>query len=310
MRSLIRIGTRGSKLALYQTGLVQAKLKLLFPSLEFELVKIRTTGDQVKHARFGELGPGIFTREIEQTLLQRDVDLAVHSAKDLATELPKGLQLGAVLEREDPRDCLVSRGRKKLSELSQGAQIGTSSLRRIAQLKRMRSDLVLCEMRGNVDTRLRKIEEGELDGMVLAFAGLKRLGLSDYVSEIFDEDRCLPQAGQGALAIQIRKGDTEIENLVAPLNHRLSYLRILAERSFLRRLQGGCQLPVGVATNVVGDVITVKGGIFSWRGTQEVRSSVSGALLTGEALGKELAEKLLEQGGARILQEIRNGEKR
>jgi hydroxymethylbilane synthase len=309
MSSLIRIGTRGSKLALYQAELIQTKLKSLFPSLEFELVKIRTTGDQVKHARFGELGPGIFTREIEQALLQGNVDLAVHSAKDLATELPKGLQLGAVLEREDPRDCLVSGGKKKLSELSEGAKIGTSSLRRIAQLKRMRSDLVLCEMRGNIDTRIRKIEDGEFDGMVLACAGLKRLGLSNYVSEIFDEDRCLPQAGQGALAIQIRKEDMEIESLAAPLNHKLSYLRILAERSFLRRLQGGCQLPVGVATHIEGDTIVIKGGIFSWRGTQEVKDSVSGALLKGEALGGELAEKLLGQGGAQILKEIRDDKK-
>ncbi|MBI4357724.1 MAG: hydroxymethylbilane synthase [Candidatus Omnitrophica bacterium] len=309
MRSLIKIGTRGSQLALYQAELVRAKLKESFPLMRFEFIKIRTKGDMIRHANLGAIGPGIFTREIETALLKKEIDLAVHSAKDLATDLPAGLAIGAILDREDPRDCLVARARKTLKELASGARIGTSSLRRRAQLKRLRPDLEICEMRGNVDTRVKKIEEGNYDGMVLAHAGMRRLGLGNLVGQVFDEEVLLPQAGQGAIAIELCKDDAEIQGLIRVTNHEASCRRILAERSFLRRLQGGCQVPVGVASRIKDGLMTLTGGIFSWDGGREVRQTLSGSILEGEDVGTRLAERLLEMGGEEILDEIRKGVK-
>ena len=306
MKSLIRIGTRGSKLALYQAELVRSKLKESFRLFQFEFVKIHTKGDMVRHAKLGALGPGIFTHEIENALLENEIDLAVHSAKDLATDLPEGLEIGAISDREDPRDCLVARGGKTLNQLQSGARIGTSSLRRRAQLKRMRSDLEIVEMRGNVDTRLRKIDEGSFDGMVVACAGLNRLGLSNFVTQIFDEEAFLPQAGQGALAIEMRKGDQEIKELVQTINHGPSYQRILAERSFLRRLQGGCQIPVGIASKIEDGILTLKGAIFSIDGEEEIVDTFAGPVSEAEKAGTLLAEKLLESGGEEILEAIWN----
>lgn len=305
MKSLIKIGTRGSKLAFYQAEVVRCKLKELLPLLEFEFVKIRTKGDMIRRQAIGTIGPGIFTREIEEALLENRIDLAVHSAKDLATELPQGLEIGAVLNREDPRDCLVAREGRTLEQLKQGARIGTSSLRRRAQLKKLRPDLEICEMRGNVDTRLKKIEEGQFDGLVIAHAGLKRLGLANFVTEVFEEDMFLPQAGQGAIAVEIRSGDLEIEELTKPLNHAPTFARVLAERSFLHRLEGGCQIPVGVSSKVEGDRLTLKGAIFSLGGDQTVSDVMSGPVSDAAKAGTMLAEKLLQSGGDEILKAIR-----
>jgi len=310
MKSLIKIGTRGSKLALYQAEVVRAKLKTLFPILECEFVKIHTKGDMIRRGTISSIGPGIFTREIEEALLAHEIDIAVHSAKDLATELPEGLKIEAVLVREDPRDCLVAREGKTLEQLSHGAKIGTSSLRRRAQLKKLRPDLEIFEMRGNVDTRLKKIEEGQYDAMVIAHAGLKRLGLVNFVTEIFEEERFLPQAGQGALAVEIRNGDSETQELIKPLNHEPTFHRVLAERSFLRRLEGGCQIPVGVSSKIEGDVLTLKGGIFSLEGDREVVDAAAGPVSEGEKTGVFLAEKLLQAGGSEILKVIRNAQKK
>ena len=309
MKSLIKIGTRGSKLALCQTELIASKLKVHFPFLQIELVKIHTKGDKVQHSNFEALGPGVFTREIENALLNGEVDLAVHSAKDLATELPEGLVLGAVSEREDSRDCLVTREAKTLKTLPRGARIGTSSLRRRAQLKKLRPDLEILDIRGNVDTRLKKINDGDYDGMVVAYAGLKRLGLSNVVTEVFDEENFLPQAGQGALAVQIRKGDRESQELVKPINHETSYFRILAERSFLRRLQGGCQVPAGVTSKIEKEVIHLKATIFSADGKHSVTDVGSDSISNLEKTGILLAEKLLRNGGEEILKLVRDEQK-
>jgi len=306
MKSLIKIGTRGSKLALYQAEVVQVKLKTLFRLLECEFVKIHTKGDMIRHAAIESIGPGIFTHEIEEALLAEEIDIAVHSAKDLATELPEGLEIGAMLMREDARDCLVAREGKKLSQLDHGARIGTSSLRRRAQLRKLRPDLEILEMRGNVDTRLKKIEQGKYDGIVLAHAGLKRLGLASSVTEVFEEENFLPQAGQGALAVEVRKGDLEIQELIKPLNHEPTFQRVSAERSFLRRLEGGCQIPAGVSSKIKGDVLTLKGAIFSLEGNLEVIDTLSGSVSEGEKTGVDLAEKLLRAGGDKILKAIRN----
>ncbi len=305
MKSLIKIGTRSSKLALYQAEVVRTKLKSLFPLLEFEFVKIHTKGDMIRHQAIGTMGPGIFTHEIEVALLEKKIDIAVHSAKDLATELPEGLVLGAVLTREDPRDCLVAREGQTLDKLARGARIGTSSLRRRAQLRKLRHDLEIIEMRGNVDTRLKKIEQGEYDGMVIAYAGLKRLGLTNFVTQIFEEEIFLPQAGQGALAVEIRKDALEIEELLRPINHEPTLKRVSAERSFLKRLEGGCQIPVGVASKIEADTLTLKGAIFSLEGDQEVSNTASGLASGSERIGTDLAEKLLQAGGAEILKAVR-----
>ena len=305
MKSPIRIGTRGSTLALYQAELARAKLKESFPLVEFEFVRIRTKGDMIRRGAVGSLGPGIFTREIEEALLRSEVDLAVHSAKDLASELPEGLVIGAVLTREDPRDCLVARGGLTLETLERGARIGTSSLRRKAQLKKLRRDLEILEMRGNVDTRLKKIEGGDFDGMVIAHAGLKRLGLTNLVTQIFEEEVFLPQAGQGAIAVEIRKEDSEIQELVKPLNDETSFARISAERSFLRCLEGGCQVPVGICSKIEGDVLFLKGAIFALEGDREVSDTLSDLRSVAEQTGALLAQKLLEAGGREILDEIR-----
>ena len=306
MKSPVKIGTRGSRLALYQAELVRAKLKESFPSVEFELVKIRTKGDQVRRADLKSIGPGIFTREIEAGLLNQSIDLAVHSAKDLASLLPGGLEIGAVLIREDPRDCLVSTNQLKLGELKQGARIGTSSLRRKAQLKRLRSDLEISDMRGNVETRLRKIDSGEYDGLVIAYAGLFRLGYAEKISEIFEETDMLPQAGQGAIAVQCRSGDADILKDLQAVNDQPTFVRVSAERSFLRRLEGGCQLPVGVSSKIEEGRLILTGGIFSPDGDDEATESISGLFSDGDRLGTELAEALLRKGGKAILEEIRN----
>lgn len=302
----IKIGTRGSKLALYQAELVRSKLVELFPGVEIQLIKIKTTGDLIHDTPIENLGPGIFTREIEKALLDKEIDLAVHSAKDMATILPEGLEIGAVLTREDSRDCLVARDGRKLQDMPKGAKIGTSSLRRKAQLRKLNGDIQVSDIRGNVDTRIRKIQSGEFDGTVIAFAGLKRLALHHLVTEVFNQEEFLPQAGQGALAIEIRKNDSKIAELVKPLNDEAAMITLLAERSFLREIEGGCQVPAGISSRQENGVLTLTGGIFSPTRNQEVRKTISGPSTEAEALGKKLADSILKAGGAEILSEIRN----
>lgn len=305
MRSPIKIGTRGSPLALYQAELVRVRLRSLYPMYSFEIVKIHTKGDMIRRGSAGSIGERIFTHEIEQALLRNEIDFGVHSAKDLSTELPEGLELSAVLEREDARDCLVASKKKKLSEFPQGAKIGTSSLRRKAQIMKLRSDLEIVDFRGNIETRIKKVEEGFCDGAVLAYAALKRIGLTNFVSEVFDENIFLPQASQGAIAVESRLEDLEVKEMTFSLNHVPSYLRVLAERSFLGRLQGGCQVPVGVWAKIENESVSIYGAIFSLDGKQEIRSKRSGKLDEVELLGKQLAEELLSSGGKEILEQIR-----
>ena len=307
MKSPIKIGTRGSPLALYQAELIRAKLKVSYPLVEFELVKIHTKGDMIRRGSVAQIGERIFTHEIEQALLKKEIDLGVHSAKDLAAVLPEGLELAAVSEREDSRDCLVARNKMILNQLSPGAKVGTSSLRRKAQIRKLRSDLEIIEIRGNVETRLRKVKEGACDAVALAYAGLRRLGLSNKASQIFDEDEILPQAGQGIIGVEIRSNDSEMKEFVRPINHQLTYFRALAERGFLARLQGGCQVPVGVSSKIEGNLLFMRGAIFSLEGDRSVSDTASGALDQPAGVGIILAEKLLSQGGREILESIRKG---
>lgn len=309
---MFRIGTRGSKLALYQSEFVKAKLEKNFPLLQFELVRIKTSGDMIRRANpHPFLTKRIYTQEIEDALERKEIDLAVHSAKDLAVNLPEGLKVGAVLEREDPRDCLISREGKKLAELPMGARIGTSSIRRRLQLLRLRSELVVEEIRGNVDTRIRKLEEGMVDALVLAYAGLRRLGLTNAVTEVFSEDRFYPAPCQGAIVVECRKDNAEIETMLVPLNHSQSAFRVACERSFLRRLEGGCQLPCGISTHIEaeGKKLVASGILFSLDGTQSAQARIEAALENPEAIGLRLAEEVLAQGGEKIIHEMRRESK-
>ncbi len=306
MSRKIRIGTRGSKLALYQAELVKSGLEKHFPETSVEIVTIKTSGDA---GRSREVDPfetkRVFTQEIEQALLRGEVELAVHSAKDLAVTLPAGLQLGAVLPREDNRDCLLTRDGKKLAQLAAGARVGTSALRRSVQLKRMRPDLKIEDLRGNVDTRIRKLMEGEYDGIVLALAGLKRLNLTAQISEIFNPEIFYPAPGQGAIVVEFRNVDAWLVPYLAILHDPVSGRELICERAFLRTLQGGCQLPCGIWTRQKGDVILGSAALFAVDQPDVVGGDLEGPADDPDGCGTRLADALLESGGRQILELIR-----
>ncbi len=308
MKPTVRIGTRGSQLALYQAELVKVLLEREFRMVTVEVIKIKTSGDMIRRGGTSPLETKrIYTREIEDALLKDEVDIAVHSAKDMAAVLPEGLKIGAVLEREDSRDCLVSRDHKKLVELGIGARIGTSSLRRRQQLLRLHSELIVEEVHGNVDTRVRKIDEGDYDAMVLAHAGIIRLGLGHLVAEIFAEERFYPAPGQGIIALQARLHDPDLDEMLVPLNHKHSAQRLDCERAFLRRLEGGCQLPCGIRTSIEDHKIRAAGALFAIEGHEMAEASHTGDASAAAQTGTELAEKILDAGGAKILKSIRKG---
>lgn len=289
--------------------MVKAKLGEIFPLLRFNLVRIKTSGDMIRRSSPSPfLTKRVYTEEIEEALLRKEIDLAVHSAKDLAARLPDHLEMGAVLEREDPRDCLISREGKKLSELPLGARVGTSSLRRRLQLLRFNPELVIEEIRGNVDTRIRKLEEGTVDALVLAYAGLKRLGLMNSVTDIFPDEKFYPAPGQGAIAVEIRSGDAEVRELVHPINHPESAFRVASERAFLKRLEGGCQLPCGVSTRLHGhpEKFTARGILFSLDGRQVAEARREAPPENPESIGLALAEEILARGGDKIIREMRH----
>ncbi|MEX2472896.1 MAG: hydroxymethylbilane synthase [Gemmatimonadota bacterium] len=295
--SAVRLGTRGSRLALTQSGWVADRLRALNPGLEIELVEIKTSGDVIQDVPLGpEHGQAFFTKEIEDALLDGRIDLAVHSCKDLATAMPDGLVLGAIPEREDPRDVLVSR-HGGLAALPDGATVGTSSPRRKGFLALARPDLTLKDQRGNVPTRLRAAEDGAVDAVVLAAAGLARLGLSDRATEMLDPAVMLPAASQGALALQIRGDDARLRDVTARLDHGPTHLAIEVERACLRRLEAGCQAPVGVLARTSADgSVTVDGAVVGPSGV--VRDARAGSTDDDPSvLGVALASALLEQLG-------------
>lgn len=306
MRKII-IGTRGSKLALWQTEFVKKKLSEKFPDLEFEIKIIKTKGDKILDSPLSKIGDkGIFTREIEIELLNGEIDLAVHSLKDLPTKLPDGLIIGAVTEREDVRDVLISKDNLKLSELPIGATIATGSLRRKAQLLHFRGDFKFVDLRGNIDTRFRKFDESNWDGMVLAFAGVSRMNYLGRVSEIISTDVILPAVGQGAIAVEIRERDEKIFEIVRKINHSETELATKAERALLKYLEGGCQIPIGAFASLKDGKIKLSAMISNLDGTFLVRDSIEKEIGNNvEEVGFELAQRLLEQGGAKILDEIR-----
>ena len=302
----ITIGTRASKLALWQASYVAEAIKKEHPSYCVELCELTTKGDRILDAPLAKIGgKGLFTKELEQAMLDGAVDLAVHSLKDMPTEVPDGLVIGAITTRLDPGDAFVSAHYAAVEDLPVGARVGTSSLRRRAQLLAVRPDLTICDLRGNVNTRLAKLDAGEFDAIVLAAAGLKRLGFERRIRSILPRSVMLPAVGQGALAIECRAGDTEILSAIAFLRDAGMTTAAQAERAFLRRVEGGCQIPVGVYAEVdANGQISIDAMIASVDGQRICRSDARGAGEQAEALGTALAEELLDAGGREILKEI------
>jgi hydroxymethylbilane synthase len=296
---MLVIASRGSQLALWQARWVETQLRAGGAACRIEIVK--TTGDKITDVALSKVGTkGLFTKEIEEALLDGRADLAVHSLKDLPTELPAGLVLAAVPEREDPRDAVLG---KRLSDLPQGAKVGTSSLRRAAQLRTLRPDLAIESVRGNLDTRIRKLDEGQYDAIVLAAAGLKRLGLADRISEILGPDRMCSAVGQGALAIETRASGPGFE-ACRVLDHPATRAAVTAERGVLGALGGGCQVPIGAYAAVSGDVLRIQAIVAAPDGTELIRAEDHGPAADAEAIGHRLGAELLNRGAAKILEEV------
>jgi hydroxymethylbilane synthase len=299
---MLTIGSRGSQLALWQARWIQARIQVF--GLESRIEIIHTTGDKITDVALSKVGTkGLFTKEIEEALLSGAIDLAVHSLKDMPTDLPEGLALAAIPEREDPRDALVGRS---LAALSAKARVGTSSLRRAAQLRARRRDLDIENIRGNVDTRLRKLDEGQYDAIVLASAGLRRLGWENRIAELLDPDVMCPAVGQGALAVETREDGGAAQEIAARLEHRESRIAVTAERAVLRALGGGCQVPIGAYATVDGDRVLVRTIIVSPDGARIVRKQAQGAASDAERIGGALGGELLADGGRQILEAVYN----
>jgi len=303
--SVLRIATRKSKLALWQAEFVKAELQKLHPQLEVELVTFTTQGDKILDTPLAKIGgKGLFVKELEVAMLDGRADIAVHSMKDVPMEFPEGLGLSVICEREDPTDAFVSNNYKSFEELPQGAHVGTSSLRRQCQLMAARPDLKVTSLRGNVQTRLGKLDNGDYDAIILASAGLIRLELKDRIAEYISEEISLPAGGQGAVGIECRIDDEVTNALLAPLNHKPTSDRVIAERAMNKRLQGGCQVPIACFATLDGDELFLRGLVGSENGDEIIRSEVRGNVSQAQAIGIQAAEDLLSQGAARILSNV------
>ena len=304
-KQLIRVATRGSMLALQQSGIIKAALEKLWPEIRFELQIIKTTGDKITGVPLAQVGgKGLFVKEIEDALLDGSADLAVHSMKDVPAALPEGLIIAAVPEREDPRDALIIRSGKTIADLRHGALIGTSSLRRSAQIRAMRPDFEVRDLRGNVETRLRKLDEGQFDAIILAAAGLNRMGWQDRVTMYMDPVEFIPAIGQGALGIEARSGDHRVLSLLAPLDHPETAVTVSSERSLLKELEGGCQVPIAGYARLTGKTIRLSGLVASLDGRQLFRAVRAAPMEDAVVLGKRVAGELLDMGARKILDEI------
>lgn len=305
MKTCLKIGTRQSLLALWQSNHIAALLKEKYPECEVVLKKIVTKGDKILDVPLAKIGgKGLFAKEIEAELLDGTVDLAVHSLKDMPTVLPEGLCLTAITTRANVGDAFVSNKYSSFAELPEGAVLGTSSLRRKAQLLAMRPDLKIVDLRGNVDTRLRKLDEGQMDAIILAAAGLERLGYKDRIKEVIPVSTCIPAVGQGALAIECRTDNTEVREMLAFLNDTAAKQATDAERAFLGLIEGGCQVPIGVHASVQNEEITVEAIIASLDGQTVLRNKITGKAQEAEELGRQLGTKMLAEGGSQILASI------
>jgi hydroxymethylbilane synthase len=303
------IGTRGSRLARIQAETVREMLSSLHPDRAWLLREIRSEGDVRRQASLASIGGrGVFVKALEDKLLMGEIDLAVHSLKDMPTRLATGLKIGAVLPREDARDALISRGGPTLDELPAGAVVGSGSARRRAQLLAYRSDLVVQDVRGNVDTRLRKLNSGGYDAMILAAAALIRLQHTSAISQWLPLTLMLPAVGQGALAVEVRESDEEVRALVQPLNHSPTERAVSAERAFLSALGGGCTVPVAAHAAVSDGRLVLQALVANLNGRKVIRDSLSGSPLQAEDIGRRLADRMLSQGAAQILREAENGQ--
>ncbi len=304
----IRIGSRKSQLALIQTHWVQEQLQKSFPDRTFEVHTMSTHGDKILDVALAKIGDkGLFTKELEIGMLNQEIDFAVHSLKDLPTRLPEGLVLGVVTERENPADALVVHAKhqdRQIETLPSGAVVGTSSLRRLAQLRHHFPHLAFKDIRGNLNSRLQKLDAGEYDAIILAVAGLQRLGMSDRIQQVLPPEVSLHAVGQGALGIECRADDEEVLALLKAIEHVHTRDRTLAERAFLRELEGGCQVPIGVNTHLDGETLTLTGIVISVDGQKMVKDTVTGTARGAEQLGIELAQRLRQQGAQEILAEI------
>ncbi|PMB34551.1 hydroxymethylbilane synthase [Fischerella thermalis CCMEE 5208] len=304
----IRIGSRKSQLALIQTYWVQEQLQKSFPDITFEVHTMATHGDKILDVALAKIGDkGLFTKELELGMINQEIDFAVHSLKDLPTRLPEGLVLAAITERENPADALVVHEKhkdKQIDTLPEGAVIGTSSLRRLAQLRHRYPHFTFKDVRGNLNTRMAKLDAGEYDALILAVAGLQRLGMGDRIHQVLPKEVSLHAVGQGALGIECRAEDTELISLLKAIEHPETRDRCLAERAFLRELEGGCQVPIGVNTEVKDNNLTLTGIVASVDGQKVVKDTVSGATKDAEQLGIELAQRMRGQGAQEILDQI------
>ncbi|SHG89650.1 hydroxymethylbilane synthase [Thermosyntropha lipolytica DSM 11003] len=302
----LKLGTRGSQLAVWQARQVAWRIKEEFPDINIQIYTVRTKGDKILDVALSKIGDkGLFTKEIEKELLSGNIDIAVHSMKDLPSVLERGLTLGAVLKRENPQDVLVSARRYKFDSLPEGAVIGTSSLRRTAQIKAARPDINVVDIRGNVETRIRKMMENDLDAIVVAYAGVKRLNLETYISDYLPYEIMLPAVGQGAIAVECREGDQKVLRILKRINDQATMAEVRAERAFMRTLEGGCQMPVGALARSLEGKLVLEGLIASLDGRMVYRDKMEGSIDYPEELGIKLAQKLLKEGGEKIWQDIK-----
>ncbi|MDQ3633742.1 MAG: hydroxymethylbilane synthase [Acidobacteriota bacterium] len=306
MKNKLIIGSRGSRLALWQTNFVKEKLEKLFRDKQFEVLIIKTTGDKLLDVALAKIGDkGLFTKQIETALLENEIDLAVHSLKDLQTEQPENLKIGAVSKREKPNDVLISTKYSSIDDLPHGAKVATGSLRRISQILNYRKDLKIFEIRGNVPTRIKKFEESDLDAMILAYAGVHRLELDSYIKQIIPFEIMLPAVGQGAMAVEIRSNDTEIQKVLQKINDQETLDCVTAERSFLRRLEGGCQVPIAGFAQLQNEEIHLRGMVGNLDGSVNLQDEISGDRKDAADLGNILAERLIEKGANNLLEQTR-----
>ncbi|MTI81983.1 MAG: hydroxymethylbilane synthase [Firmicutes bacterium] len=311
MKKEIIVGTRESNLAMCQTNWVVENLKQHYPDCTFKVVKIKTQGDKILDVALSKIGDkGLFTKELELAMLEKEIDFAVHSMKDLPTKLPDGLTIGAICQRESPADVLITPNGKKIDQLPKGARVGTSSLRRSAQLLKYRSDLKLESLRGNINTRMKKLQIEQLDGIVLAAAGITRVGWEEHITQYIPYEICLPAVGQGALGIEIREDDNEILQMVKSIEDKDTYSAITAERALMKKLEGGCQVPIGALGQLHDTTLHLEATVVSLDGTKAIRLDIEGPVERAAELGDELANRLLENGADKILEQVRkeNGE--
>ena len=305
MKKTIRLGTRKSKLAMTQSGMIAADLERLNPGISVELVEIVTKGDKILDVPLAKVGgKGLFVKEIEEAMLDERIDMAVHSLKDVPAELPQGLEVTVFPKREDFRDAFISAKSATFMDLPARAVVGTSSLRRMSQLKKNRPDLDIQSLRGNVDTRLRKLEEGMYDAIILASAGMNRLGLSHRITSFMDPEVMLPAVGQGCLGIEFRSDDGNMRDILASIHHQDTALCVRTERAFLLRLEGGCQVPVGALAHLEGNRVILEGMVADEAGDRMIRKKMEGSVTDPEGLGLELADEILQSGGREILEEV------